>query len=37
MTKKLSVVAMACMLSLGTMAQEKTMKAYMVADAHLDT
>ena len=37
MTKKLIIAAMAGLMAMATNAQEKTMKAYMVADAHLDT
>ena len=37
MTKKISAMLMAGLLSLGTSAQNKQMKAYMVSDAHLDT
>ncbi len=37
MKKKLSVMAMAGLLTLGAGAQNKPMKAYMVSDAHLDT
>ena len=37
MKKKLSAMAMAGLLTLGASAQNKPMKAYMVADAHLDT
>ena len=37
MKKKLSVMAMAGLLTLGASAQNKPMKAYMVSDAHLDT
>ena len=37
MTKKITAIVMACFLTMGASAQEKTMKAYMVADAHLDT
>jgi len=35
--KKLSLLAMSALLSLSLNAQQKNMKAYMVADAHLDT
>lgn len=34
---RLKVLALACVMTLGTGAQKKTVKAYMVADAHLDT
>ena len=37
MNKKICAMAMAGMLALGANAQNKPMKAYMVADAHLDT
>ena len=37
MKKKLSAFVMAGLLALGANAQNKPMKAYMVADAHLDT
>ena len=37
MTKKLIIAAMAGLMAMATNAQQKTMKAYMVADAHLDT
>lgn len=35
--KKMYVLSVACTLFASVCAQEKTMKAYMVADAHLDT
>jgi len=34
---RIKMLAMACLVALGANAQEKTMKAYMVSDAHLDT
>ena len=37
MMKKISVAVMAVLLTTGAFAQKKEMKAYMVADAHLDT
>lgn len=37
MTKKISAMLMAGLLTLGASAQNKQMKAYMVSDAHLDT
>ena len=35
--KSLSIIAVCCLIAMGAKAQEKSMKAYMVADAHLDT
>ena len=35
--KRITAMAIASMLAFGSQAQEKQMKAYMVADAHLDT
>ena len=35
--KSLSIIAVCCLLAIGAKAQEKSLKAYMVADAHLDT
>ena len=35
--RKILTLFVACVFSLSVSAQQKTMKAYMVADAHLDT
>ena len=35
--RKILILFVACVFSLSVSAQQKTMKAYMVADAHLDT
>ena len=35
--KRIPLLVMSILFALGVHAQEKTMKAYMVADAHLDT
>ena len=34
---RIKMLAMACIMAMGMNAQEKPLKAYMVADAHLDT